>query len=335
MKLIVQIPCFNESETLPEVLRRLPTTLAGVDEIETLVVDDGSTDGTIETARRLGVTHLVELGRNRGLGIAFRTGLDICLKLGADIIVNTDGDNQYVGSDVEVLIEPILQDKADLVVGARDIEAISYFSPAKKCLQRVGSWLVRTVACCPVEDTTSGFRAYNQEAALRTIVHTRFSYTLETVIQAGASHLRVTSVPIRVNPKLRESRLAGSTWYYLKKSAETILRIYTMYNPLRVFLLLGGASCLMGFLLGLRYLYFFFLESAAGHVQSLILAAILMIVGFQVIVVGLAADLIAANRRLSEETLYRVRKLELNVKGEADLSKAGATEISVLESREL
>ncbi len=333
MKLIVQIPCFNEAETLPEVLSRLPRTLDGVDAIETLVVDDGSSDGTAETARRLGVTHLVELGRNRGLGIAFRTGLDACLKLGADLIVNTDGDNQYAGSDVGALIEPILQGRADLVVGARDIDAISYFSPAKKWLQRLGSWLVRTVARCPVEDTTSGFRAYNREAALRTIVHTRFSYTLETVIQAGAGHLRVTSVPIGVNPKLRESRLAGSTWYYLKKSAVTILRIYTMYNPLRVFLVLGGAGCLLGFLLGLRYLYFFFLESAGGHVQSLILAAILTIVGFQVIVVGLAADLIAANRRLSEETLYRVRKMELSARGEADLSKAGAAEASVVETR--
>ena len=333
MKLIVQIPCFNEAETLPEVLSRLPRSLAGVDAIETLVVDDGSTDDTADAARRLDVTHLVQLGRNRGLGIAFRTGLDACLKLGADIIVNTDGDNQYAGADVEALIEPILQDRADLVVGARDIEAIAYFSPAKKWLQRLGSWLVRTVARCPVEDTTSGFRAYNREAALRTIVHTRFSYTLETVIQAGTGHLRVTSVPIRVNPKLRESRLARSTWYYLKKSAATILRIYTMYNPLRVFLLLGGAGCFLGFLLGLRYLYYFFLESAGGHVQSLILAAILMIVGFQVIVVGLAADLIAANRRLSEETLYRVRKLELSAKGEADHSKAGSMEASALEIR--
>lgn len=333
MKLIVQIPCFNEAETLPEVLSGIPRALAGVEAIETLVVDDGSTDGTAEAARGFGVTHLVALGRNRGLGIAFRTGLDACLKLGADIIVNTDGDNQYAGADVEALIEPILRDRADLVVGARDIEAIAYFSPAKKWLQRLGSWLVRTVARCPVEDTTSGFRAYNREAALRTIVHTRFSYTLETVIQAGTGHLRVTSVPIRVNPKLRESRLARSTWYYLKKSGATILRIYTMYNPLRVFLLLGGAGCLLGFLLGLRYLYFFFLQSAGGHVQSLILAAILMIVGFQVIVVGLAADLIAANRRLSEETLYRVRKLELSAKGEADPSKAGSMEASALEIR--
>lgn len=333
MKLIVQIPCFNEAETLPEVLSGIPRALAGVEAIETLVVDDGSTDGTAEAARGLGVTHLVALGRNQGLGIAFRTGLDACLRLGADIIVNADGDNQYAGADVEALIEPILQDRADLVVGARDIEAIAYFSPAKKWLQRLGSWLVRTVARCPVEDTTSGFRAYNREAALRTIVHTRFSYTLETVIQAGTGHLRVTSVPIRVNPKLRESRLARSTWYYLKKSGVTILRIYTMYNPLRVFLLLGGAGCLLGFLLGLRYLYFFFLQSAGGHVQSLILAAILMIVGFQVIVVGLAADLIAANRRLSEETLYRVRKLELSAKGEADPSRAGSMEASALEIR--
>ncbi len=334
MKLIIQIPCFNEAETLPTVLSQLPRTVDGVDVVETLVVDDGSSDGTVDAARRLGVTHVVELGRNQGLGIAFRTGLDAGLKLGADIIVNTDGDNQYRGTDVGALIRPIVQGEADLVVGSRDISAISYFSPTKKWLQRLGSWFVRTVAHCPVDDTTSGFRAYSREAALRTIVHTRFSYTLETVIQAGASQLRVTSVPIQVNRKLRESRLARSTWYYLKKSVATILRIYTMYNPLRAFLWLGGVSFLLGFLLGLRYLYFFFIESAGGHIQSLILASILMILGFQIIVIGLVADLIGANRRISEETLYRVRKLELSEGRGVEGSQGVAAEASILNTKQ-
>ena len=246
MKLIVQIPCFNEAETLPEVLSRLPRTLGGVDAIETLVVDDGSSDGTAETARRLGVTHLVELGRNRGLGIAFRTGLDACLKLGADLIVNTDGDNQYAGSDVGALIEPILQGRADLVVGARDIDAISYFRPPRSGCNGWGAGWFAPWPAVPWKTPPAASAPTIGEAALRTIVHTRFSYTLETVIQAGAGHLRVTSVPIRVNPKLRESRLAGSTWYYLKKSVVTILRIYTMYNPLRVFLFLGGGRLPFG-----------------------------------------------------------------------------------------
>ncbi len=334
MKLIIQIPCFNEADTLPEVLSGLPRTLDGVDVVETLVVDDGSSDGTVEVARRLGVTHVVELGRNQGLGVAFRTGLDAGLKLGADIIVNADGDNQYRGSDVGALIRPIVQGEADLVVGSRDIGAVSYFSSTKKWLQRLGSWLVRTVAHCPVDDTTSGFRAYSREAALRTIVHTRFSYTLETVIQAGSIQLSVTTIPIQVNQKLRESRLARSTWYYLKKSMATILRIYTMYNPLRVFLLLGGVSFLLGFLLGLRYLYFFFLESAGGHIQSLILASILMILGFQVIVIGLVADLIGANRRISEETLYRVRKLELSQGRDIAVPKRVAAEDPIFKTRQ-
>lgn len=334
MKLIIQIPCLNESGTLPNVLRQLPTVLAGVETIETLVVDDGSSDATVEVARRCGVNHVVELGRHQGLGIAFRTGLDMGLKLGADIIVNTDGDNQYCGSDIAELIEPIVLGKADLVIGSRDIRTIPHFSPTKKRLQKVGSWVVRSVAHCPVPDTTSGFRAYSREAALRTIVHTKFSYTLETVIQAGSSRLKVTTVPIRVNPKLRESRLAGSTWQYLKKSAGTICRIYTMYNPLRVFLMLGGLSFFAGCLLGLRYLYFFFLESASGHIQSLILASILMIVGFQIIVIGLVADLIGANRRINEEILYRVRKLEFNGGPDYEVSSQVVSGDSILKAKQ-
>jgi glycosyltransferase involved in cell wall biosynthesis len=311
MKLIIQIPCFNEAATLPLTLRELPRAVPGIDRIEILVIDDGSTDDTLGQARELGVDHVLELRQHQGLGSAFRAGLDACLGLGADIIVNTDGDNQYCGEDIENLVQPILQGQADLVVGARDIDSVEHFSLIKKWLQKLGSWIVRKVAGSPVRDTTSGFRALNREAALRTIVYSKFSYTLETVIQAGRSSLKVTTVPVRVNRKLRESRLADSTGQYLKKSAATILRIYSMYNPLRVFFFIGGTSCLLGILLGLRYLYFYVIAGASGHIQSLILSAVLLIVGFQIIVIGLAADLISANRRLSEDILYRVRRMEL------------------------
>jgi len=311
MKLIIQIPCFNEEATLPTTLRALPRAIPGIDQIEVLVIDDGSTDSTARAARDLRVDHIVELGRHQGLGAAFRAGLEACLQLGADVIVNTDGDNQYHGEDIKALIQPILQRQADLVIGARDIDSIEHFSSLKKWLQKFGSWVVRKAAGRSIRDTTSGFRALNREAALRTIVYSKFSYTLETVIQAGHTPLKVATVPVRVNSKLRESRLADSTWQYLKKSTATILRIYAMYNPLRVFFLIGGSTCLLGFLLGLRYLYLYLTAAVSGHIQSLILSAILMIVGFQVMVIGLVADLIAANRRLNEDILYRVRKIEL------------------------
>ena len=311
MKLIIQIPCFNEEATLPATVRQLPRQIPGIDQIEVLVVNDGSTDQTVQRARELGVDHFVEFGQNQGLGTAFKTGLDACLKLGADIIVNTDADNQYFGEDIAALVQPILQGQADLVVGTRDIDSIEYFSTSKKKLQKFGSWIVRKASGCAIQDTTSGFRAFNREAALRTIVYSKFSYTLETLIHAGSGSLTITHVPVRVNDKLRESRLAGSTWQYLQKSLATLLRVYSMYNPLKVFLFMGSLSFLLGITLGLRYLYFYFFEGSSGHLQSLILAAILMIVGFQIMVIGLVADLIAANRRLSEEMLYRLRKIEL------------------------
>jgi glycosyltransferase involved in cell wall biosynthesis len=311
MKLIIQIPCFNEEATLPATLRRLPQQIPGIDKIEVLVVNDGSTDQTVQRARELGVDHFVEFGKNQGLGTAFKTGLDACLKLGADIIVNTDADNQYFGEDIVALVHPILQGEADLVVGTRDIDSIQYFSASKKRLQKFGSWIVRKASGCAIQDTTSGFRAFNREAALRTIVYSKFSYTLETLIHAGSGPLSITNVPVRVNDKLRESRLAGSTWQYLKKSLVTLLRVYSMYNPLKVFLFIGGLTFLLGFALGTRYLYYYLWAGASGHLQSLLLAAILMIVGFQIMVIGLVADLIAANRRLNEEMLYRLRKIEL------------------------
>ena len=312
MKVIIQIPCFNEEASLPATLGDLPKQMPGIDEIEILVINDGSTDATVEIAKRYGVHHVIELGKNQGLAAAFQAGLDACLRLGADVVVNTDADNQYCGADIQKLVGPILEGRADLVVGTRDIDSIEHFSTTKKWLQRTGSWIVRKASGCPIKDTTSGFRAFNREAALRMIVHSKFSYTLETLIHAGAGPLAVEQVPIRVNEKLRESRLARSTWNYLKKSAATLLRIYSMVNPLRVFLCIGGGVFGLGFLLGLRYLYFYIVSSAAGHVQSLILSAILMIVGFQTMVIGLVADLIGANRRLSEEILYRLRKIELN-----------------------
>ena len=325
MKLIIQIPCFNEEATLPLTLRALPRAIPGIDQIEVLIIDDGSTDDTSGQAYELGVDHLVDLGQHQGLGSAFRAGLEACLRLGADVIVNTDGDNQYHGEDIEALVQPIVKQQADLVIGTRDIDSIEYFSPLKKWLQKWGSWVVRKAAGSPIRDATSGFRALNREAALRTIVYSKFSYTLETVIQAGRSRLRVATVPVRVNGKLRESRLAGSTWQYLKRSTATILRIYAMYNPLRVFFFIGGSSCLLGVLLGLRYLYFYVTAAASGHIQSLILSAILMIVGFQVMVIGLVADLIGANRRLNEDILYRVRKMEL---ARQDISSPAMSELA-------
>ena len=265
----------------------------------------------LKIARQHGVDHIIEFSKNQGLAFAFQTGLDACLKLGADLIVNTDADNQYCGADIPKLVGPILEGKADLVVGTRDIGAIDHFSSTKKWLQRVGSWVVRRASGSLIRDTTSGFRAFNREAALRTIVHSKFSYTLETLVHAGAGPLSVEQVPIRVNEKLRESRLAGSTWVYLKKSTATLLRIYSMINPLRVFLLIGGTVFGLGFLLGVRYLYYYIVATASGHIQSLILAAILMLVGFQTMVIGLVADLIGANRRLSEDILYRLRRIEI------------------------
>jgi glycosyltransferase involved in cell wall biosynthesis len=334
MKLIIQIPCFNEEMTLPATLGRLPRNIAGIDEIEILIINDGSTDKTAAGARECGVDHILELGQHQGLGAAFRAGLDHCLKLGADIIVNTDADNQYYGEDIEGLVRPILEGKADLVIGTRDIDSIRHFSVAKKCLQKLGSWVVRKAARASIQDATSGFRAFNRESALRTIVYSKFSYTLETVIQAGNSHLRVLTVPIRVNEKLRESRLANSSWQYLRRSTATILRIYAMYNPLRVFFCIGGFSFLMGFLLELRYLYFYFAVAAGGHIQSLILSAILMIVGFQIMVIGLIADLIGANRRLNEDILYRVRKMEFSREPDSSVvSQQTATKASFARSQ--
>ena len=315
-KLIIQIPCFNEETALPGTWHDLPTVLPGIDEIEVLVIDDGSHDRTVQVARELGVHHILELKPHVGLARGFQAGLDEALRLGADIIVNTDADNQYRGEDIPRLIQPVLDCTADIVVGDRGVGKSEHFSPTKRILQRVGSRVVQAAAGFPIPDATSGFRAYSREAALRLNVLSTYSYTLETLIQAGSWQMAVLFVPIQTNQQTRQSRLMRSIPHYLMNSGATIIRAYTMYRPLRVFLTIGGALLLAGLLLGLRFLYFFLISqstgSPTGHIQSLILAAVLMIVGFQIGLIGLVADLIQFNRKLIEWTHYRVRRYELN-----------------------
>ena len=312
MKLVIQIPCHNEEKTLPQTIQDLPQNLPGVDHIEWLVIDDGSTDRTTQVAESLGVQHVVRLRRHQGLARAFLAGLETALRLDADIIVNTDADNQYKGKDVLRLIEPILDGRADIVVGDRGVATLTHFSPLKRQLQRLGSWVVQQAAGVSIPDATSGFRALTRKAALRTLVLSEYSYTLETLIQAGACQMAVEYVPVRTNPQTRPSRLMRGLPEYLVQSTLTILRTYALYRPLRVFLGLGGLMIAGGVLLGLRFIYFFVIGGGAtGHVQSLILVAILLTVGFQVCLIGLVADLIGFNRKILEEILYRMRRLEL------------------------
>ncbi|MDP8225443.1 MAG: glycosyltransferase family 2 protein [Candidatus Lernaella stagnicola] len=308
MKLIIQIPCFNEAATLPGTLADLPCAIPGFDEVEILVVDDGSTDGTGQIARDAGVDHVLRFVSNRGLAAAFRAGLDKALALGADVIVNTDGDNQYPGTAIPELVRPIVDGEAELVVGVRNIENVPHFSRFKKRLQRAGSAVVRRFSGLRVEDATSGFRAFSRRAATRLNVINRYTYTLETLIQAGRQDLAVVTVPIDVNPKTRESRLIRSTPKYIWRSAITIVRMFITYEPLRA---LGSIAALLlgvGMLIGMRFVYFYCTEGGRGHVQSLILAAILIIIGFQTGVLGVLADLSATNRRLLEDLLARSRQ---------------------------
>jgi len=312
VKLIIQIPCYNEEATLPETLRDLPGSLPRVDEIEVLVVDDGSCDGTAEVAEALGVDHVIRLKRNQGLAYAFTAGLNTALRAGADIIVNTDADNQYRGEEIERLIQPLLDGEADIAVGDRGVAALEHFSPLKRRLQRWGSWVVERVAGIPIPDATSGFRAFTRDAALRLTVLSDYTYTLETLIQAGARRMAVTYVPVRTNPETRQSRLIGSVPSFLAVSAITILRFFAMYRPLRLFLGLGALLIGGGVVIGVRFLYYFLAGAGTGKVQSLILAAILTIVGFQVCMIGLMADLVRLNRKMLEETVFRVRRLEID-----------------------
>ena len=309
MKLIVQIPCLNEADQLPETLRGIPRVIPGIDVVEILVIDDGSSDGTSAVARAQGVDHIVRFTRNKGLAQGFMAGLDAALRLGADVIVNTDADNQYPGEAIPQLVAPILSGQADMVVGDRGVATVAHFSGTKRRLQRLGSWVVRKVSGTRIPDTTSGFRALNREAALRINIVSEFTYTLESIIQAGKKRLAVTHVPI-VPRDTRPSRLFTSTWEYVKRSAASILRIYATYEPFKVFMILGSAIVLSGVGLGLRYAYFWWLGDIRGHLQSAILSVLLLILGFQTLQWGLMADLIANNRKLIEDLLYRVRSAE-------------------------
>ena len=310
MKLIIQIPCYNEAETLEIALNDLPKHIDGVDEIEYLIINDGSKDNTVEVAKNWGVNYVVNFKQNKGLAKGFMAGLDACLRNGADIIVNTDADNQYVGEDIAQLIQPILDGKADMVVGERPIDQTEHFSPLKKKLQHFGSWVVRKASKTDIPDAPSGFRAYSRDAALRMNVVNEYTYTLETIVQAGRNKMAITSVPIRTNGELRPSRLFNSMMGYVKKSMLTIIRAFLMYRPLMFFSTLGGIMSLVGVGIGIRFLCYLFAGTGAGHVQSLILASMMIILGVMTIIVGLQGDIIAANRKLLEDIQYHVRKLD-------------------------
>ena len=310
MKLIIQIPCFNEAETLEVTLNDLPKHIDGIDEIEYLIIDDGSHDNTAEVAKKWGVHYVVRFRRNKGLAKGFMAGLDACLKNGADIIVNTDADNQYCGADIETLVRPILDKKAHIVIGERPIDDTEHFTPLKKKLQHFGSWVVRQARKTTIPDAPSGFRAYSREAAMRINVINDYTYTLETIVQSGREKMAVMSVPIRTNPELRESRLFHSMWGYIKKSMLTIVRTYLMYRPLYFFFMLGSILALVGVGFFVRYFVFFCSGEGGGHLQSLILASTLLIVGFQTIVVGLLGDVISANRKILQDVQYHVRKMD-------------------------
>jgi glycosyltransferase involved in cell wall biosynthesis len=314
MKLIIQIPCFNEEEVLPMTLAGLPREVDGFDAVEWLVIDDGSMDGTAQVARECGVDHIVRFNANKGLAVAFQAGIDAALKLGADVIVNTDADNQYRADDIPALLGPILAGEADMVVGDRSIREHEEFSFLKRVLQSWGSWVVRQASRTTIPDVTSGFRAYNREAALRLNVVSRFTYTVETIIQAGKSDLAITHTPIRTNPKTRESRLFRSIPQYLKRSIATILRIYLMYEPLPAFLWPAAILGTAGLALLGRFGWFYFTDPGpTGHVQSLIVGAALVIFALQLVLLGVIGDLLRMNRIISEQTLQRVRKIELAV----------------------
>ncbi len=313
MKLFIQIPCLNEEETLPRTLRDLPREVAGFESVEWLVIDDGSTDRTVDVARECGVHHIVRLTNNKGLANGFQAGLDACLKLGADVIVNTDADNQYDGRDIPKLVAPILAGDADMVVGDRQIETIDHFSPAKKSLQRLGSWVVRQASGTTIPDTTSGFRAYNREAALGLQVVSKFTYTLETIIQAGKLTVALDHVPVRTNPKTRESRLFPSMWTYIRRNGVSIFRIYTLYEPLRVFM---SAALLVGLaaaIVWVRFLIAFIGGEGSGHVQSLILGAVLFNAAMLLAALGVIGDLLSGQRIMLQRIFERVRRVELEL----------------------
>jgi glycosyltransferase involved in cell wall biosynthesis len=315
VKVIIQIPCYNEAETLAIALQALPKEIKGVDTVEWLVIDDGSTDETVQVAQDNGVHHIVRHTGNKGLARAFTTGLDACLELGADIIVNTDADNQYCADDIPLLIEPILEHRAEMVIGARPIATIDHFSPVKKILQKIGSWVVRMASKTNIPDAPSGFRALSRATAQKIIVFNDYTYTLETIIQAGQKNITLTSVDVRVNEDLRPSKLVKNIFSYIKRSIVTIIRIFVIYRPFRFFGSLGAVIFSLGVLIGLRFLFKFLMGAGEGHIQSLILASVLLIVGFQTILIAFIADLLAANRKLIEDLRFTTKQINVKLKG--------------------
>lgn len=310
MKLIIQIPCYNEAETLKVALNDLPKHIEGVDVIEYLIINDGSKDNTVDVAREWGVNYIVSFRNNKGLARGFMAGLDACLRNGADIIVNTDADNQYCGEDIEKLIQPILRGEAGMVIGERPIDDTEHFSPLKKKLQHLGSWVVRKASNTDIPDAPSGFRAYSRHTAMRLNVINEYTYTLETIVQAGRQKMAVTSVPIRTNAELRPSRLFSSMFGYVKKSMLTIGRALMMYKPLFVFTSIAALFGVLGVGIGIRFLVYFFSGAGEGHIQSLILASTFIIIAVMCGVIGLLGDVISANRKLLEEIQFELRKMD-------------------------
>ena len=313
MKLIIQIPCLNEEQTLPVTLRELPRAVPGFEKVEWLVVDDGSRDRTVDVARAHGVDHIVRLTNNKGLAAAFQAGLDACLKLGADVTVTTDADNQYYGGDVETLVTPILAGDADMVIGDRQVMTLHHFSPLKRGFQSLGSWIVRRASRTTVPDTTSGFRAYNREAALAVQVVSTFTYTLETVIQAGRTTVALDHVPIRTNPPTRDSRLFPSIWAYVRRNSASIVRIYAMYEPLRVFMTAAAIVALAALVVWVRFLIHFIAGNGSGHIQSLILGAALFNAATVLAALGVIGDLLSGQRIILQRVFERVRRVELEL----------------------
>lgn len=310
MKLIIQIPCYNEAETLEIALNDLPKKIDGIDEIEYLIINDGSTDNTVEVARRWGVHYVVDFKQNRGLAKGFMAGLDMCLRNGADIIVNTDADNQYCGEDIEKIVRPILDGKADIVIGERPIDQTAHFSWLKKKLQHFGSWVVRKASNTDIPDAPSGFRAYSREAAMQMNVVNEYTYTLEQIVQAGRTKIAITSVPIRTNDELRPSRLFSSMFGYIKKSMLTIIRAYLWYKPMRFLTILGCFPFLIGLGLGIRYIILLCMGAGQGNIQSLILCSMLILIGVLIWIVGLLADIMSANRKILQDIQQKVREID-------------------------
>lgn len=311
MKLVIQIPCFNEEKSLPITLNALPKSINGIDEIEVVIIDDGSKDKTVEVAKSLGITNIVEMPHNCGLARAFVAGLQKSLSLDADIIVNTDADNQYCADDIEKLVEPILSGDADIVIGSRPVADIAHFSPLKKFLQKLGSGVMRLISSTKVEDAPSGFRAFSRSAALQINVFDNYTYTLETIIQARAKGLEIKSVPVRVNPDLRKSRLVSNMFDYVRRSLFTMIRMFIIYRPFRFFAIIANLFLLSGAILGLRFLYYYFFTTGTGHVQSLILAAILFITGVQIMVIAVFSELFSINRKILEDVQRRIKLQDL------------------------